>query len=102
MKELTLTQKSNMLSIKLSGEIDILNAEQFFAETEKLYKESALDIEFDAADLKFIDSMALGTFVKINNLLKKDGKTLTVKNLREQIKKLFVICSLDSVIRIEA
>lgn len=95
-------QKDGLLLIKLSGEIDILNAEEFFDETEKLYKESALDIEFDASELKFIDSMALGTFVKINNLLKKDGRTLTVKNLREQIRKLFIICSLDLVIKIEA
>jgi anti-anti-sigma factor len=102
LKELILTDKERILKIKITGEIDIVNADDFYNETEKLYLENNKDIEFDLSGLKFLDSTALGTFVKISNLLKKDGRKLTIRNLREQIKKLFIICSLDSVINIEA
>jgi anti-anti-sigma factor len=102
LKEFSLTEKEKVIKIKLTGEIDIVNAEEFYIETEKIYLQNFKDIEFDLSGVKFIDSTALGTFVKISNLLKKDGKKLTVKKLREQIKRLFLICSLDSVINIEA
>ena len=102
MKELLLIDKEQNLIIKLSGEIDVVNADEFYKETEKLYLQNNKDIIFDLSSLKFLDSTALGTFVKINNLLKQNGKTLTVKNAREQIKRLFKICSLDNVFQIEA
>jgi len=102
LKEFSLIEKEKVLIIKLSGEIDVVNADEFYVETEKAYLQNLKDIEFDLSGLKFIDSTALGTFVKISNLLKKDGKKVTVKNLKDQIKRLFVICSLDSVINIEA
>ena len=87
------------MSVKLSGDIDASNAEAFFGEVMTAYGEGK-DLTFDCAELSFIDSTTLGTFVKIFKKTKADGKKMRIVNLPQKIKKLFVICSLDTVMEI--
>ncbi len=88
------------LSVALSGEIDFGNAENFFASVMESYEANAGDICFDCKELSFIDSTTLGTFVKIMKRVKADGYKVKLTNLQPKIKKLFVICALDSVMDI--
>ena len=88
------------LKIALSGDIDLGNAEAFYQVTLEAYRENPASITFDCAGLEFIDSTTLGTFVKIFKTLKADGKTMRLVNTQAKIKKLFVICSLDSIMDI--
>ena len=92
--------EENLLKIVLSGDIDLGNAEEFYAETLAAYKATPTDIMFDCEQLNFIDSTTLGTFVKILKALKTDGKSMKLYNLQSKIKKLFLICSLDSIMEI--
>lgn len=101
MKEvLTEGLQGGKLTIALSGEIDAGNAEEFYEATMAAYRATPADISFECAALEFIDSTTLGTFVKILKAVKTDGRTLTLKNLQPKIKKLFVICSLDTIMEI--
>lgn len=88
------------LTIALSGDIDLGNAETFFNEVMTAYKATPSDIVFDCQALNFIDSTTLGTFVKILKKVRADGYKMQLKNLQPKIKKLFVICSLDSIMEI--
>ena len=90
----------NVLTIALSGDIDLGNAEAFYAEVDAAYKATPADIVFDCEELNFIDSTTLGTFVKILKQVKANGHTLRLRNLQAKIKKLFLICSLDSLMEI--
>ena len=58
------------------------------------------NLEFDCTELNFIDSTTLGTFVKILKTVKSNGKTMKLCALQSKIKKLFLICSLDSIMEI--
>ena len=89
------------LKINLSGDIDLGNAETFYKTVMHAYKATPASITFDCADLGFIDSTTLGTFVKILKALKVDGFGMKLVNLQPKIKKLFLICSLDSIMEIE-
>ena len=60
----------------------------------------AANIVFDCAELDFIDSTTLGTFVKILKRVKTDGFKMSLINLKPKIKKLFLICSLNSIMEI--
>ena len=93
-------QETDGLRFDLSGDIDLGNAEAFYAEVLEKYTETPTDILFDCENLNFIDSTTLGTFVKILKLAKQDGHTLRLFNLQPKIKKLFLICSLDSIMEI--
>lgn len=93
-------QEENGLRFALSGDIDLGNAEAFYAEVLEEYTKTPADVLFDCKNLNFIDSTTLGTFVKILKLAKQDGHTLRLVNLQPKIKKLFLICSLDSIMEI--
>ena len=88
------------LQIALSGDIDLGNAEAFFAEVMQAYQENPKDIAFDCEQLSFIDSTTLGTFVKILKTVKVNGHTVRLFALQPKIKKLFVICSLNTIMEI--
>ena len=101
MQEVTIVErKDGALIIVLKGEIHAGNADEFYATVTQAYNEEKGDIVFDGEELSFIDSTALGAFVKVLKLLKTDGKKLTLKNLQAKIKKLFLICSLDRIMEI--
>ena len=89
------------LCIELSGDIDLGNAEEFYAVVSQAYAQTPASLHFDCANLNFIDSTTLGTFVKILKLVKTDGHTLRLTALQPKIKKLFLICALDSIMEIE-
>lgn len=92
--------ENGVLTIALSGDIDLGNAENFYTETLNAYQAAPSDITFDCQELNFIDSTTLGTFVKILKTLKANGHTMRLINLQAKIKKLFLICSLDKIMEI--
>ena len=88
------------LKINLSGDIDLGNAETFYQTVAGAYNATPASITFDCTGLDFIDSTTLGTFVKILKALKVDGFDMRLVNLQPKIKKLFLICSLNSIMEI--
>ena len=90
--------EDGVLKIALSGDIDLGNAEEFYQAVSSVYTDT--DVEFDCAALNFIDSTTLGTFVKILKTVKSNGKNMKLTALQSKIKKLFLICSLDSIMEI--
>ena len=86
--------------IVLSGEIDLGNAEAFYTQVAETYQSQKGNIEFDCTALNFIDSTTLGTFVKILKTVKANGHTVRLFALQPKIKKLFVICSLNTIMEI--
>ena len=89
------------LKVQLSGDIDLGNAEEFYNLVSDAYAQTPADLHFDCAQLNFIDSTTLGTFVKILKKAKTDGNTVRLTALQPKIKKLFLICALDSIMEIE-
>ncbi len=88
------------LRISLSGDIDLGNAEAFYSTVMESYAVQKGNVVFECADLNFIDSTTLGTFVKILKNLKANGHNVRIVNLQPKIKKLFLICSLDKIMEI--
>lgn len=101
MEEVTLMKREAAgLEFALSGDIDLSNAEEFYTVVIEEYQKSPADVSFDCEKLNFIDSTTLGTFVKILKRVKSDGFALKISALQPKIKKLFLICSLDSIMEI--
>lgn len=89
------------LVVALSGEIAAENADEFYAQIKTVYEAQPADIIFECSALEFIDSTTLGTFVKILKHVRSDGHSLKLKGLQPRLKKLFVICALDTIMEIE-
>ena len=97
MKEVqVLGVENEELKITLSGDIDVGNADEFFAVVETAYSSTKKTIAFDCQQLSFIDSTTLGVFVKITKLTEADGNKVRLLGLQARIKKLFTICALGS------
>lgn len=95
-----LGREEGKLKIALRGEVDSANAGEFYEGVIEAYGAEPSDVVFDCAELDFIDSTTLGTFVKILKRVKTDGHKMSIFNLKPKIKKLFLICSLDSIMEI--
>lgn len=100
MKEVQILALTPEIRIALSGTIDSGNAEEFGAEVIAAYDSAPGDIAFECAKLEFIDSTTLGTFVKILKHVKTDGYKMKLSGLNAHIRKLFVICALDTIMEI--
>lgn len=94
-------QTEGKLTVALSGDIHAGNADEFYTAVAAEYERQPADILFDGKELNFIDSTTLGVFVKILKMAKSNGHTLALRGLQPKIKKLFVICSLDTIMEIE-
>ena len=101
MQEVTLKSAQPVLAFGLSGEIDSGNADEFFDVFSAEYEKNPSDVVFECSKLEFIDSTTLGTFVKILKHVKSAGHAMKLTGLIPRLKKLFVICSLDTIMEIE-
>jgi len=101
MEEIKIEKSKGSTTFYLKGEIVSSNAEEFFGVVINEFEKDKQNIIFDCSALTFIDSTTLGTFVKIFKRVRTDGKSMKLIRLREQIKKLFTICSLDKIMEIE-
>ena len=88
------------LRIALNGEIDSGNAEEFYKTVLSAYEQAPASLVFSCDGLEFIDSTTLGTFVKLLKKVKTDGFSMKLVGLQAKIKKLFLICSLDTIMEI--
>ncbi len=101
MQQVKLISAQDELCFTLSGEIDSSASENFYEEVKAAYLHDPKNIVFDCAALTFIDSTTLGTFVKIVKQLKANSHTVTLVKVQPRIRKLFEICALDTLMRIE-
>ena len=88
------------IEAKLTGEIDIVNSDEFKKEIISLYDEVRKEIVFDCTALTFLDSTALGVLVAINNHMIREGHSISLHSLKGRIFKLFTITGLDRVIKV--
>ena len=88
--------------VRFNGEIDISNAAEL---KETLYNEvdknRDKDVKLDFTDLNYIDSTGLGILVGILKRVKDANKEIYIFNIKNNVKKLFVITGLDKVFKIE-
>ena len=99
MQEFKVVKEAPELVIELSGEIDSGNADELYENFINHYNTPS-NVVFECGKVEFIDSTTLGTFVKILKRVKTDGKNMKLVNMQPRIKKLFVICALDTIMEI--
>jgi anti-sigma B factor antagonist len=93
------SEQSGTVILSLSGELDIAGREA--VETAVL---AAIlfswAVAFDLTDLTFCDSSGLSMFVAANERAQDIGTTITLRNLRPAVRRVFAISGVDQVVRI--
>lgn len=83
--------------VSVSGEVDIYTAQQFKEKLYSIVDNSGKDLVIDCSGLNYIDSTGLGIFVGALKKTKLVGKNIHLKNIKDNIRKLFVITGLDKL-----
>ncbi len=101
--ELSILKKSEgrNTQITLSGEIDIYTSQSFKDELNEIVKTCKGDLYIDCKGLTYIDSTGLGILVGVLKEIRKEDNNIYICNLRDNIKKLFLITGLDKLFKIE-
>ena len=84
-------------NIYLSGEVDIYTSKSFKEELNNIVDSTKLDLVIDFKDLSYIDSTGLGILVGALKKVKQNNKEVYITNIKDSIKKLFVITGLDKL-----
>jgi anti-sigma B factor antagonist len=94
-------KENDAIKVFLSGEIDIYNTQKLKDELYKIVDDNKTNIKMDCENLEYIDSTGLGVLVGILKKVKEHNKEIYVYNLKDSIKKLFLITGLEKLFIIE-
>jgi len=83
--------------IYVSGEVDIYTSQRLKDNLYSIMDSAQLDLKIDCKELNYIDSTGLGIFVGTLKKAKQYGRNIYISNLKDNIKKLFVITGLDKL-----
>jgi anti-sigma B factor antagonist len=94
-------QLNDSVGIFISGEVDIYTSQKLKERLYNIVDSNQTDLRIDCKELNYIDSTGLGIFVGTLKKAKQYGKKIYIINLKESIRKLFLITGLDKVFIIE-
>ena len=83
--------------IAINGEVDLFNSGEMKSKLLSLLDEKPADLIIDCTNLDYIDSTALGALVAVLKNAKEYGCSISLKNIKPNIEKLFKITNLDKV-----
>ena len=91
---------SDLVKISLKGEIDIFTSNELKEKLYNIVDTNKKDLLIDCKELNYIDSTGLGIFVAALKKAKQYEKKIVILNLKDNIKKLFIITGLDKIFQI--
>ena len=89
------------LIVSPKGDLDINSSPELKTSVLDEYRDDPKNLVFDLEELEYLDSTGLGAFISIYKNLKENDHSLTIRNARSNIKKLFTITELDSLFTME-
>jgi len=87
--------------VVLSGEVDIYTSQELKENLYRVVESNKKDVIIDCKELNYIDSTGLGIFVGALKKAKQYEKKIKIINLKDNIKKLFIITGLDKIFEVE-
>lgn len=97
----TINEIDGKLVAVLEGELDTAAAVETEKEFKPLEESKDKDIVIDCSGLQYISSSGLRLFLSLLKNTKANGNQLTLKNLNENIKKVFSMTGFTSLFNIE-
>lgn len=101
--ELKLREDKSADSVKIyvSGEVDIYTSQKLKERLYEIADSSQLDLRIDCTELNYLDSTGLGILVGALKKARLYNRNIYLSNLKESIKKLFIITGLDKLFILE-
>ncbi|MEJ8751903.1 STAS domain-containing protein [Lagierella sp. ICN-221743] len=95
-----INEEKDLIKISLDGDLDAYSSDEFKdAVLNKV--PSSKDILINAKKLNFIDSTGLGSLISIYNNIKEQEKTISIEEIKPNVKQIFEITELDKLFNIK-
>ncbi|MDD4494189.1 MAG: STAS domain-containing protein [Eubacteriales bacterium] len=99
--EITENKLESGTEVLLTGEVDIYTSQNLKEKLYNILDSTKQDVIINCSSLSYIDSTGLGILVGALKKAKQMGCNITISNLKDNIKKLFLITGLDKLFIIE-
>jgi anti-sigma B factor antagonist len=87
-------------TVRLTGEVDLANADQLAATLLELYWDGDRHIDVDASDLDFIDAAGLSALVAVDRRLASSDGHLGLIGAKPSVQRLVCIAGLEHVLHL--
>lgn len=88
---------ADAINIYVAGEVDIYTSQKLKERLYEIVDKDQLDLRIDCTELNYLDSTGLGILVGALKKAKQYNRSIYLSNLKESIKKLFIITGLDKL-----
>lgn len=88
--------------VYLAGEIDAYTAPNLKEALIPLTRQEEHHVEVDLAEINYMDSTGLGTFISALKSSKEYNSHLTLVNIQDRVLRLFKITGLDEIMDLRA
>lgn len=95
-----INEEKDLIKIFLDGDLDAYSSDEFKDAVLKKVL-SSKDILINARKLNFIDSTGLGSLISIYNNIKEQEKTISIEEIKPNVKQIFEITELDKLFNIK-
>ncbi len=95
-----INEEKDLIKISLDGDLDAYSSDEFKDAVLKQLPGSK-DILINAKKLNFIDSTGLGSLISIYNTIKEQKKTISIEEIKPNVKQIFEITELDKLFNIK-
>ena len=94
-------EKNNVWLIDIDKDLDLYNVPVLREIFTKCIEKNKSDFILDCSQMNFIDSTGLGELASTMKKVKNYGGTITIKGLKNHIKKIFILTGLNTIFDIE-
>lgn len=95
--DIAIKESDSIVSVKVTGDIEMMTIKEFKDKLLNLGKESDKDIELDMADVNYIDSSGVGVLISLLKLQKKKEKTVVITEVSDKVLNVLKLSSLADV-----
>ena len=95
-----INEEKDLIEIFLDGDLDAYSSDEFKDAVLKQLPGSK-DILINAKKLNFIDSTGLGSLISIYNTIKEQEKTISIEEIKPNVRQIFEITELDKLFNIK-
>jgi anti-sigma B factor antagonist len=88
---------NDLFKLSILGEVDIYTSQSLKEKIYSVIENNNCDLLIDCSELNYIDSTGLGIFVGALKKVKESNGKIYISNLKENIRKLFIITGLDKL-----
>jgi anti-anti-sigma factor len=95
-----LQDEANAKVMAVEGIVTLDNCQELLKEGKGLASDGFVDVIVDFGKVDFIDSAGIGTLISLSKLMKDNGGSLQLRNLGDNIKRVFALSRLDNFFKI--